>query len=303
MAIPGITWDEIWLPNSGSHVNQEHKNFMQRELEKLGYTANGHDTCKIITIEDNYYNKAKAQLGLLPKCSIKAAIAYIINTQPILFDKEKKLMTIENEYKEYKYQYDNFDKIYNTTQLINQPTYTDKMTTNTDWSYGNLKGVEHPNKKINYTYALSCWLYIHPNASNKSFSNNTFASIIKYGDKPKISYKQSTHTLKIEVQTKKNPEKLIYKTNNLPLQKWNYILLNFHGGTLDVFINNKLVATQKKIIPYLTSDSIVIGEKNGVSGGICNIVYYPSTLSTMKMNMLYNTLKIKNPPVLLEDNF
>ena len=74
--------------------------------------------------------------------------------------------------------------------------------------------------------------------------------------------------------------------------------MNFDGGTLDVFINNKLVATEKNIIPYISTDMITIGEKDGVSGGICNVVYYPDTLGKMKMDMFYNTLKLNNPPVL-----
>ena len=57
-------------------------------------------------------------------------------------------------------------------------------------------------------------------------------------------------------------------------------------------------ATEKNVIPYISTDSISIGEKDGVSGGICNVVYYPDTLGKTKMDMFYNTLKIKNPPIL-----
>ena len=35
--------------------------------------------------------------------------------------------------------------------------------------------------------------------------------------------------------------KVIYKTDKLQLQRWNNIILNYQNGTLDVFINKKLV--------------------------------------------------------------
>ena len=66
-----------------------------------------------------------------------------------------------------------------------------------------------------------------------------------------------------------------------------------------MFINNKLVASKINIIPYISSDRITIGENGGVSGGICNVVYYPATLGKTKIDLFYNTLKILNPPVIL----
>ena len=39
-------------------------------------------------------------------------------------------------------------------------------------------------------------------------------------------------------------------------------------------------------------------EKNGLSGGICNVIYYPGALSRLKIGMYYETLKNQNPPVL-----
>ena len=285
----------------------ESKEYIQREVEDLGHGEEDNNTDKGSDVK---WYKGNS------KCSAETAAAYIKFNAPILKKIKKNLFRTEQEYNDYKYQYDNFNKIYNTIQLINKPVYTDKVTTNDDWFYANfnseIKSDDDiiPTFKANYVYALSCWVYIHQNGSNSNFRHNEYANIISYGDKPKISYKQSTDTFKIEVQHRKHdtiddednnddsPTKRIYKTTDLPLQKWNYIVINFHGGTLDVFINNKLVATDGNVIPFISSDGITIGEKGGVSGGLCNLVYYPSTLSKMKINMFYNTLKIKNPPIL-----
>ena len=48
----------------------------------------------------------------------------------------------------------------------------------------------------------------------------------------------------------------------------------------------------------MSYDGISIGEDNGLSGGICNVVYYPEPLTITEINTLYKSLKYKNPPVL-----
>ena len=58
------------------------------------------------------------------------------------------------------------------------------------------------------------------------------------------------------------------------------------------------ISAEKNMIPYISSDTITIGENGGVSGGICNVVYYPDVLGKIKMDMIYDTLKLKNPPIL-----
>jgi hypothetical protein len=93
-------------------------------------------------------------------------------------------------------------------------------------------------------------------------------------------------------------DRTIFETYDLPMQKWNNILINYDGGTLDLYINNVLVASEGGVIPYLSQDKITMGQKNGLSGGICNVVYFPQALSVLKMSLFYETLKNSNPPVL-----
>ena len=292
-AIPGITWNEIWIPKGGISVSGEQRQVMRDKLSALGYKDDGNQNCPP-RVDNTYYDRFKSSIGLVPRCSLGSATEYIIKTQPILLEEQMKYEKLFDTYTDLKYEKDNFLSIFNTKQLINRPVPTDKLLTNKKWHYVNLK----KGKSYNYVYSLSSWIFIHQGASNTKFKNNLYASLINYGDKPNISYKSDTKTLRITVQTGTNPEKTIYKTKSFPLQKWNNIVINFDGGTLDVFINNKLVATEKNIIPYISTDMITIGEKEGVSGGICNVVYYPDTLGQIKMDMFYNTLKLKNPPVI-----
>lgn len=95
-----------------------------------------------------------------------------------------------------------------------------------------------------------------------------------------------------------NGEKIIYETKNIPLQRWNNIVVNYLGGTIDVFLNGKLVGTTTNVVPYMEGDEITIGENSGGSGGICNVVYHHSPLSPYLIGQNYNIFKNLNPPLL-----
>ena len=55
-------------------------------------------------------------------------------------------------------------------------------------------------------------------------------------------------------------------------------------------------------MPYLTYDTMVIGEQNGISGGIANITYFKEPIDVFKIKNLYNYMKNKNPPTLPQNN-
>ena len=122
----------------------------------------------------------------------------------------------------------------------------------------------------------------------------------------KIKYNSEIHALEININNKpifdsSDVSKDISNNENiLPLQKWNYIVINNDSGTMDVFINKILVASKKHIIPdFNQAQELKIGEKNGQSGGICNVVYYPEVLSKSKIDSNYDYVKMLklNPPI------
>ena len=181
-------------------------------------------------------------------------------------------------------------------QLINEPIYTDQSKVL--GNYENLApDINGENEKYKYNYALSCWIYINPQPPNTGEEYTTFTSLLNYGNKPNILYKADTNTIMIKMKIKTDDEKIIYKSNNFLLQKWNNLVVNYDGGTLDVFINNKLVVSQDSVVPYMSFDKITSGATNGIQGGICNVKYYERVLNINEIHQVYNSVKNKDPPI------
>ena len=76
--------------------------------------------------------------------------------------------------------------------------------------------------------------------------------------------------MKINDEETKN----IYLGKDMKLQKWNKFLINYDGGTLDIFLNDKLISSSGSIAPYMTLDVVSVGENNGINGGIRDVVYF-----------------------------
>jgi hypothetical protein len=111
---------------------------------------------------------------------------------------------------------------------------------------------------------------------------------------------KSTKNKLIEFDDEGN--RILYKSNNVLLQKWNNIIINYNGGVLDVFLNGELVKSDGGVVPYYTLDNLTIGEDNGLMGGICNVVYFNQPLTSSKIYNLYNSVKFKTPPTTNDSN-
>jgi len=195
-------------------------------------------------------------------------------------------------------------------QLVNKPVSTD-----TEYNLGNYQEL-NDNEQFDYQYAISCWVYVDAHGPNTNASYNKFTSLLNFGNKPNILYNGKTHTLMITMQQKNlkdvtknklidfddNGNRIIYIDKNFLLQKWNNIIINYNGGTLDIFLNGKLVKSSIEVVPYYTFDNLTIGENDGLKGGICNVVYFRHALTSQNVYFVYNTVKDKTVPVLNDSN-
>ena len=149
-----------------------------------------------------------------------------------------------------------------------------------------------------YHYTVSFWFFPDEQPPSRSSSSNKFTPIFDYGKKPIILFNPSTSKLQVRMQQGIDGEQTIY-SKKIKLQRWNNIVVTYDRGTLDLFINGKLVATKGNIVPYMRYDSIVVGyhkdlEENGVNGGISNVMYYPDILPLSTIQ--YNYRHFKNNP-------
>lgn len=186
----------------------------------------------------------------------------------------------------------------NGQQLINEPIYMNnsKILGTYENLIADLSGTSN-DSKFNYKYALSAWIYVNPQPPNTGESYTQYTSLLNYSNKPNILYKADTNTLLIKMNNNNN-EEIIYKTDTFLLQKWNNIIVNYDGGTLDIFINNKLVVSQGSVVPYMSYDQITSGSSIGIQGGICNVKYFHRVLNFNEIKQIYHYSKNKNPPII-----
>jgi hypothetical protein len=190
-----------------------------------------------------------------------------------------------------------FQKLINKNgiKLLKEPIYLNTETTL--GSHDQLHKNKNKNKTAtatdiyDYTYSISAWIYIDPQppSTNPSYSENT--NILSYGKKPQISYNGVNNELIITAMVG-NETKDIYKTNDIPYQKWSHIVFNYQGGTLDVFINNKLVSSTANIVPYMSYDNIISGKNYGTYGMIRDVTYFSNVLSKNNISWLYEYEKV-----------
>lgn len=178
-------------------------------------------------------------------------------------------------------------------------------------SYQNLNQTDH----FDYKYGLSFWLYLDSYKPHTNQGSDHYTSVLNYGDKPNILYNPVKNTLRITMKIDvdksdddtnylsqkskydENGNVILYERSNILLQKWNNIIINYNGGTFDIFYNAELVKTHIEVVPYMKYDNLVIGTNSGLYGSICNVNYFKNPMSIMQVYYLYNLVKTSTPPV------
>jgi len=179
-------------------------------------------------------------------------------------------------------------------QLINEPIPTNVQTNISSYQTLNEVSDERP---FTYQYALSFWFYLDSFAPNTNASYNKVVPIVSYGDNPLISYSAPANTLYITMQKgTDNQTELLFEQKDVLLQKWNHVVINVDGGTMDVFYNGELVKSAVEVVPYLKYDMLTVGTEGGVSGNVSNMVYFKHPLSLPTIVQLYERTAYKRSP-------
>ena len=199
---------------------------------------------------------------------------------------------------------DTYDIVYNY-QTKSTTTISDE---NVEQSM--VRIVNYINPNINaYRYSISFWLFI--NSTNEN--SNKYTSLLNYSNNPNIMYNPSTNDFVVAVAENEkvssqidfdsknintDPElfNTIYSDKNISLQKWNNFVINYDAGTIDIFYNGELVSSTNQVLPNLVHHALKVGSPQGISAGICNVVYYRHPLDIITINNLYNLSKTNGVP-------
>jgi hypothetical protein len=171
--------------------------------------------------------------------------------------------------------------------LLRKPIYLEKEKK----IFGKVKEDTENYYHYNYNFAISSWIFLR---GNKSFSDE-FRNILKFNNNSTISYNAYKNKLKVMMNNNGFGNKTEYIYKNFPLQKWANIVLNYDSGVLDIFVDSKLVSSTKGILDRINSKEMIVG--GNVKGGICNVVYFPNSISKERIDLNYRMLKNKNPPI------
>ena len=144
-------------------------------------------------------------------------------------------------------------------------------------------------KARKHVYAISAWFRINPQPVSKTGPYSDDATILTFGDRPSVTYNNSTQRFKVLCKLSDSKTVSIYETTEIPLQSWTNIVINSDGANMTVFINGVLVASQPNIAPVTQYDLIQTGQEGGMEGGIKNIRFRRRTMSPAEINLNYKT--------------
>jgi Concanavalin A-like lectin/glucanases superfamily len=136
--------------------------------------------------------------------------------------------------------------------------------------------------QFQYQYAISAWIWF-----NSTHSTNHTVPILNYGDCPIIEYDTETNKINIIFLNQSKVKTKIVSTK-VQMQKWNHVVINNVGGTVDVFINGTLIKTVENVVPIQSVKNITVGSNGGISGGLSNLMYFTTPLTIHQIHEIYS---------------
>ena len=297
-AIPVVPEGKVIDETGWTNIISNNLNNPKNEEELVNLLI-GYGYISVSMCSDNPYETDKSKCAEDMNKAIKYIQTYtieLVGLETKLIDSDEELKTLEAELKR-------TNKLQKSKVLLRDPVYLKNKK-----FIGNFEEEKLDNFEIeyNYNYALNGWFFFRANSLKSICTADipgvcnkeaNYRSILNYGDKPNIFYNSVENKLKIKMNNGKDKEPVIYIIDDVPLQKWVNIVINYDGGVLDVFMDSKLLASFNNVVPYMSQDQITIGDIGGVSGGVCNVVYFPQSISKERIDINYKILSNKNPPI------
>jgi len=172
-------------------------------------------------------------------------------------------------------------------------------------TYQSLNGTDQGH---DYRYAISFWVYLDSMPPNTNGNYSKYTSLLNYGNKPNFLFSGIENSFMVTMDNTDLAGKvnsliinkdfvydergniIIYKKAGVLLQKWNNIIINIVGSTIDLFINGELEKSVDGIIPVGSLDTLISGEISGIKGGISNILYFKNALNIKQITELSKQL-------------
>ena len=194
------------------------------------------------------------------------------------------------------YIYKLFKKVFSPKEniLLVNPVPLDRVhnlglfLTKEDVKLYNTSKLDTSEKFFNYNYAIAFSLWIFPQPKSVSDAYTKSSNLINISDIVKVIY--NNNNIEFWAATTvpgNNPNRLIklYEYKEFKYQKWNNIIINYQGGSLDIFINKSLKSSTPNITPLKNNNSAVLGDVTGINGGIKNVSYFQKALSQQDINL------------------
>lgn len=156
---------------------------------------------------------------------------------------------------------------------------------------------------LDQKFSLSMWVYVVGMPSNKHPYNGE-ATIFKLASSvpdatgkinyhPHIVYDGSKNMCKVYCSKVDSTE---FK---ITLQKWVHFVITYGRENIDIFINNELIRSVPRTPDSVTfdpADNAIVGQTDGLYGGICNILYFGRDITKREITMNYELNQGLDPP-------
>ena len=189
-------------------------------------------------------------------------------------------------------------------QFVNQKGVVEDTTTSSTTQTDSVTPVQV--QLANYRYGVSAWFYIDPQppSMNAEYATQSI-NVFNFGPiGPRVTYSPKTNALNVSIEgVKMTTETPIPPITDIPLQRWNNLVINSDKGAIDIFMNGRLIYTgthvpeMKRATQTPIVQSVMIGDTTGIQGEICNMVLNREPFTKAEIAWFYSTNRTLNPPV------